>query len=175
MAQAKKKTAAKRKTARKKATKRAPAAEVIRAEPNGSLLDPDAIQAAAETLMQAVEVYRDELTELPENGELRQNHIAVARFAAFAKGAMGDMTEVFEANALRLRQTGSIEEGPLRVDYDLQKGKQSPKWKDEAAKQAAEVAKLKELDFDKAEYEKVVKAGTKKSADKYKPIIRETS
>lgn len=172
---AKKKTATKKKTARKKAKRAGGAAEVVRAETNGSVLDPSAIQAAAETLMAAVETYRDELSSMPEDGMVTQTHIAVARFAAFAKGAMGDMDEIFSATALRLRQTGSFEDGELRVDFELQKGKQSPKWKDEASKQAALVAGLKELDFDKAEYEKQVKAATPKSADKHKPVIRETS
>jgi len=171
---AQKKTA--KKTTRKAATKpRAAAAEVIRAEPNGSLLDPSAIQAAAETLMAAVDTYRTEMAALDESGGLvTQAHIEVARFASFAKGAMGDMEKIFDANALRMRKNGEFEEGELRVDFDLQKGKRTPAWKDEAIKQAKALAGERGDDFNADQFAEGVLANTAPKDDKYKPIIRET-
>jgi len=177
MAQAKKKTATRKKIAKRKtATKtKAAAAEVIRVESNRSLLDPSAIQAAAETLMEAVDTFREELSGLPEDGEVLQTHMEVARFAAFAKGAMGDMEKIFAANALRMRARGSFEEGPLRVDYDLQKGKRTPAWKDEAIEQARKLAEERGEKFNADQFADAVLQNTTPKDDKYKAMIREAN
>lgn len=177
MAQAKKtaKKAKKKTVRRKTATKpRAVAAEVIRAEPNGSLLDPSAIQAATETLVAAVDTFREELSVLPEDGEMSQTHLEVARFAAFAKGAMGDLEKIFAANALRLRVQGSFAPGSLRVDFDLQKGKRTPAWKDEAVKQAKALAEKRGDVFNAEQFAEGVLQNTTPKDDTRKPIIRET-
>jgi hypothetical protein len=172
MAQAKKKTASKKKTVKRKAATK-PKAEVVQAEPCTGLVDASAIGAATEVLMAAVEDYREEMSSLSDDGELRQDQVAVARFAAFARSSMGALEEIFSATALRLRQTGSVETGPLRVDYDMQPGRQSPKWKDIAVKLAGELADLKNRDFEAEAYAAQVKAETKKSPDKHKATIRE--
>lgn len=167
--------AKKKKTAKKKIARKVKRAVAVTAQSNGSLIDPDAIQKAAEVLMAAVDDYRTELSELPEDGTITQTHIGVARFAAFAKGAMGDMEQLFEANVLRLRKKGTFETGDLRVDFETQKGKKSPKWKDEAIAQAEKVAELEGDDFNADQYADGVLTNTTPSADKTKPKIRETS
>jgi len=178
MAQAKKKTA-KKKTAKKKTAKRKtatrPKAEVVDASPCAGLVDASAIGAATEVLMAAVDDYREEMSSLGDDGELRQDQVAVARFAAFARSSMGALEEIFGVTALRLRQFGSVESGPLRVDYDMQPGRQSPKWKDLAVKLAEELAELKGQDFEAEAYVGQVKVATKKSPDKHRALIREAS
>lgn len=166
---------AKKKTAKKKIARKAKRTMAVTAQSNGSLIDPRAIQKAAEVLMAAVDDYRTELSELPGDGTITQTHIEVARFAAFAKGAMGDMEKLFEANALRLRKRGVFEEGNLRVDFETKKGSKSPKWKDEAIAQARKVAGLEGDDFNADQYADGVLVNTTPKADSTKPKIRETS
>lgn len=167
----KKKVATRRKTVKKKPSE----AEVVVVVPSSSILDPNAIQSAAETLMDAVDTFRTELADLGEEGMISQTHIEVARFAAFAKGAMGDMEKVFAANALRLKSQGSFEEGPLRVDFDTMKGKRTPAWKDEALKQAQMLAEERGESFDTNQFAEGVLANTQAKPDKFKPVIREAS
>ena len=163
----------KKKTVRKKVSK-PKRVEAVEVRPvNVSLLDPTTIRSAAETLMEAVDTFRTEMADLMDDGVISQTHIEVARFATFAKGAMGDIEKVFVANALRLKSQGQVEEGPLRVDYDTQKGKRTPAWKDEAIKQAKTLAKLRGDTFSEDQFAEGVLANTKAGADKFKPVIRE--
>lgn len=165
----KKKTATRRKTASKPDPGEA---QVVVVKPSGSILDPIAIQSAAETLMAAVDTYRMEMSDIGEDGMISQTHIEVAHFAAFAKGAMGDMEKVFVANAMRIKSQGSFEEGSLRVDFDTQKGKRTPAWKDEALKQAKMLAEERGESFDSEQFAEGVLANTQAKPDKFKPVIR---
>jgi hypothetical protein len=175
MAQAKKKSA-KKKTTRKAATKPKAKSKTAVVCEEQSLLDPSVIQAAAETLMSAVDAYRTEMSALDERGGMvTQAQIEIARFAAFAKGAMGDMEKIFGANVLRMRNGGEFEDGPLRVDFELQKGKRAPAWKDEAIRQARALANELGQVFNAEQFADGVLANTAPKDDKYKPVIRETT
>jgi len=142
---------------------------------NGSRINPILIQQAVETIMNAVDTYREELSNLPEDGEVRQSHIAVAHFAGMAKGALSDLEAVFSTNALRLKDSGTFEPGDLLVAFELMKGRRSPRWKEEAVKQAKLYADFSGQNFNEAQYVELVSANTPKSADKHKPIIREAA
>jgi len=163
-----------KKITKRSRTKLSRVEELVRA--NGSRINPVLIQQAAETLIEAVGIYRDELSSLAVDGEVRQSHIAVAHFAMMASRAMGELEDVFNANALRLKETGSFEPGDLMVAFDLQKGRCSPRWKEEAISQARQLSELGgDETFDERHYVELVSANTPKSPDRYKPIIREAA
>lgn len=168
MAQAKKKTARKKTT-----TRRTPA--VVEATPIDNL-DPARVRAAIETLQEVVDTYQETIAGIPNDGEMPQELIAIAQFAQSGKGALSDLDKLFSVNAIRLRQgKGRFEDGALRVEFELVKGKKSPKWRDLAIENRQALCEANGDDFDPKAYEEQVKTNTKASADKHKPVIREVS
>jgi hypothetical protein len=159
----------------KKARRTAVATAEVPREPSKGALDPDVVRRATQVLVQAAQTYREVLRDLPDEGEMTQDMIAMAHVFNGAESALSDVSKSFAANALRLRAAGSFAPGKLRVEFTLQKGKRSVAWKAEAVRQATFVAKLKGEEFNPKQYEELIHANTAPSPDTYKAVIRETA
>lgn len=137
-------------------------------------LDPARVQAAIDTLRDVEASYVAECAKIPDGGEMPQDLVAIAAFADSASSSLDRVYKAFTAVAEKLRVTkGKFTPGRFQVFFALQEGKRSVAWKEEATKQAAEVARLSGDTFDAKAYQSNVLKLTPASPSTHKAEIRE--